>query len=109
MNERSKTAMTHFQALEFIASRGVTTRMTGKDHFELDGFYKSGDALVVLGDTETVIKTRYNRVDVVPKDSDLVEALIELNDEWHEHSKDRFEGWKAVDPAWQRVREDYQC
>jgi hypothetical protein len=103
--------MTHLEAIEFVANHNVQVRMIGKGMFELDGFYKSGDARVILGENgqDTRIETRYGRVNTVPATLDLVDALIELNDEWYEDSKDRFAGWEDPDRNWAYVKKIYQA
>jgi len=97
--------MTYLEALAFIAERGVEVKRLSETKFEIGGFYKSGT--VIFDSEKNTITSRYGKVEQLYDYSDLVESLIWLNEEWHDISKDRFEGWKEFDEYWEKVKQDY--
>lgn len=62
-----------------------------------DGFYKS-DGLAYLAEKDgcIVLFARYGEETKVNDFSDVVSQSME----WHEHSKDRFDGWINPAPVW---------
>lgn len=65
----------------------------------IDGFYKSGSVrLMECGDEEAtmVAISRYEERTYI----DSVQDIIQLNYDWWQRSKDRFDGWINPDPSW---------
>lgn len=97
--------MNGIKALAFLAKRGVEVTQLNETEFAVGGFYKSYTVEVNI-ETNT-ITARYNEVATVDNDSNLLETLILLNKEWHRRSADRFDGWAAMDTAWEKAMLDY--
>jgi hypothetical protein len=72
----------------------------GSTAYRVDGFSKSGEALLYAEENAIMCKTRYNRVDHILTFKDL--AYIAW--EWYENYKDR-EPFQNPDPDWKRVFE----
>lgn len=87
--------LTHPIILECI-DRGLTLEVS-KGQIKLDGFYKSGSVLLKIDHLGNLIaESRYSQVDKIESFRDLVQ----LNYDWWENSRKRYDGWKVPDSAW---------
>jgi len=78
-----------------LRKHGITFSVRG-DEVVLDGFYKSGEARLVLADGQLVAKTRYDRVTPIEDYRDI----LELNLYWWEYSQDRLSDWSIPREPW---------
>lgn len=71
--------------------------------YEIDGFYKSGTISIEEIDGKLIATARYNETKeiVTPKD------IVELNYQWWEYSKDRFDGWEIPSEIWKNLFDKY--
>jgi hypothetical protein len=88
---------TVFEQLGLLAERGVRVEMLGRFEFKVYGFYKS-DSVTVHTVNQT-LTARYNEVDEFMVE-DLTSALVTLNHQWWERSRERYDGWAEPDAAW---------
>lgn len=70
----------------------------GSIAYRVDGFSKSGDALLYAEENAVVCKTRYDRIDHILTLRDL--AYVAWS--WYDNYKDR-EPFESPDPSWKSV------
>ncbi len=70
----------------------------GSIAYRIDGFSKSGEALLYAEENAVVCKTRYDRIDHVLTLRDL--AYVAWS--WYDNYKDR-EPFQSPDPNWEKV------
>jgi hypothetical protein len=66
--------------------------------YRVDGFSKSGDALLYVEENAVVCKTRYDRIDHILTFRDLAYVAYD----WYNNYKDR-EPFQKPDPNWENV------
>ena len=81
---------------EFVPSRGFV--------YEVDGFYKSGTISIEEVDGKLIATARYNETTEINEPKDIVE----LNFEWWNFSKDKFDGWREPSENWKRLFDMYE-
>jgi len=76
---------------EYVPNRGFV--------YEIDNFYKSGTISIEEENGKLIATARYNeKTEIVePKD------IVNLNYQWWQYSKDRYEGWKYPLEIWSRL------
>lgn len=96
----------HFESLirqllekGFVFS-GVCLLDSGEIAYNLNGFYKSGDVLLFEDSTYIYAQARYAEITVLNDGQNPFDALVGLNYEWWQKSKDRYDGWKIPDSRW---------
>lgn len=94
------------QGMLFLARCGVRVEMLDFNKFRVYGFYKSDSLEVDL--VNHTYTDRY-KTDRLEDWQSLVEELLDLNDYWHDVSKDRgVDEWKTPHSAWVKVREELE-
>lgn len=88
--------------IEEILKEGISVLMEHNIEFDrteyiIHGFYKSGTVkLIECEDAALQAIARYDQKTYV----NSVRDIVELNYDWWQKSKDRFDGWKEPDPFW---------
>lgn len=90
------------QIIEECTLRGLKVSVEGKGVYRVDGFSKSGNALLYVEDDEIICETRYGQKDHVLTFRDL--ALVAK--QWYEAYRDR-EPFQNVEPEWQPILKEY--
>lgn len=83
------------EIVEHLLYCGVEPKIT-KDGLVIDGFYKSGEIVLVSDKKDFIAKARYGEETKITNFDDLVH----LNYNWWQRSKDRFDGWKNPEEPW---------
>lgn len=91
----------YLKSLGFLADCGVMIQMISYDKFDVYGFYKSNKVTVDL--TKKTISSRYNEDDEIVDYMPLEKQLFLINKNWWERSKERWDGWSEMSPAWTDV------
>jgi hypothetical protein len=76
---------------------------TGKPEFVVEGFYKSGTAVLIEVDGKIIAHSRYDKKTEI---NSLYDLAV-LNYDWWKSSKDRFEGWANPDTMWIPILEKF--
>lgn len=78
---------------------GVSLSEHGDLEFELQGFYKSGSIKLYNNSNYIYALARYNEHTELSITNPF-DSLVNLNYEWWEKSKSRYEGWSQPDSKW---------
>lgn len=90
------------QVVAMLAKEEISTQVTsngkgGLRAFFVDGFYKSdGIAYLEPRNGRLFLLSRYEQCDEINGLADIAAA----SKDWHEYSKDRFEGWENPPSHW---------
>ena len=84
--------------VEECTDRGLKVSVEGKGVYKVDGFSKSGNALLYVEGDEIICETRYGQKDHVLSFFDV--ALVAK--QWHEAYKDR-EPFQKIEPEWEPI------
>lgn len=81
---------------EFVPNRGFV--------YEAKDFYKSDTVTIEEEDGKLIATARYNEKTEItcPKD------IVELNHDWWEYSKDRFDGWVRPTNEWKKLYDMFE-
>lgn len=79
---------------------------TEQIEYVVNGFYKSGEIRLIDDKNNGSLSSygRYNEIRVIFELRDIVE----LNYDWWQYSKDRFDGWKNPDGKWIPLLEKFE-
>lgn len=78
---------------------GVTLSENGDLQFELQGFYKSGSVKIYADSNYIYALARYNEITELNYTNPF-DSLVNLNYEWWQKSKSRYEGWSQPNSDW---------
>ena len=76
---------------EYVPNRGFV--------YEIDDFYKSGTISIEEEEGKLIATARYNEKTEINEPKDIVN----LNYEWWNFSKDRFDGWRKPSETWKKL------
>ena len=88
--------------IEECTNRGLKVSVEGKGVYKVDGFSKSGNALLYVDGEEIICETRYGQKDHIITFKDL--ALVAK--QWYEAYRDR-EPFQEVEPEWRPILSEY--
>jgi hypothetical protein len=79
---------------------GVSLLETGELAYELTGFYKSSGIKLYEDSTYIYALARYGEITILNDGENPFDALVYLNYEWWNKSKNKFEGWVNPEEKW---------